>query len=288
MRLVRSSVLLLLATSGCFALQSSSKKPAPSSTTEAKVVTPKEEVVEKEALPEGDAPEGPVSIAAGDSHLGKFKVTLDAFEVDRFEITAAEYNECVAKKSCTPPRIGGNCTGGDPAKNNHPINCVTWPQAKKYCEYAAKRLPTEAEWERVARGTDERTYTWGESWPPPKGSGNFSDETARKTQPYWNAIEGYNDRYPYTSPVGAISGTSPDGAGDLAGNLMEWTHDYWIDKPTKPTGKNPKGPSKGEARVVRGSSFGHYRKIELAVTYRAGYREDVTSEHIGFRCVKQP
>jgi formylglycine-generating enzyme required for sulfatase activity len=278
-------VLLYASAAGCFALQSSSKKPKPEA-TQTKSAAPEEKIEEtKEALPEGDAPEGPVSIAAGEFWFGKHKVTLDAFEVDRFEITAAEYNACVAKKACTAPGLGGNCTGGDPGKNNHPINCVTWAQAKKYCETAGKRLPTEAEWERAARGTSERAYPWGDSWPPGKGSGNFSDETARKIRPFWNAIDGYDDRYPETAPIGSTGGTSSDGAGDLAGNVMEWTQDYW-DKLTKAAPKNPKGPTRGEGRVVRGSSYGHYRKIELAVTYRAGYKEDVASEHIGFRCAK--
>lgn len=252
-----------------------------------------------ESLPEGDTPsgdEGPIAVPAGEfwmgaetpdkAHPAKHKVTLDAYEIDRYEVTAEEYAACVAKKSCTAARTGGQCTFNDASKKEHPINCVTWVQARSYCDSVGRRLPTEAEWERAARGSDARTFIWGEDWPPPKGAGNFSDENAKRAQAWVNAIEDYDDGYSYLAPTGSYDGVSPTGAEDMAGNVMEWTQDYWSAELGKAAAKNPKGPPRGEGRVVRGSSYGHYRRAELAVTFRAGYREDVASEHLGFRCAK--
>lgn len=302
---MRSKFLVLIAclhlAAGCAPLSRGSKKKIAEQESEAPVRAsapePKaeEEPDPREALPEGDpTAEGAVTIAAGDfwmgddsglrSHSPKRKITLDGFEIDRYEVTAGEYNDCVSKKKCTAARSGGFCNGGDSSRR--PINCVTWSQAKSYCESLGRRLPTEAEWERAARGTDGRTYSWGENYPPPKKSGNFSDSSARKVRPWVNGIENYDDTFPETAPTGSFTATSPDGAADMAGNVMEWTADYWTDKITKTPAKNPKGPTSGEGRVVRGSSYGHYRPEELSTTYRSGYHQDVTSEHLGFRCAK--
>jgi len=277
----------------------SSEQPAAAKNGASKAVESKKSAPEK--LPEGDAPagdddDGPIVFSAGEfwmgaespgkTHAPKHQVTLDAFELDRYEVTAEEYAACVAKGSCTKARTGGACTAENAKKADHPINCVTFEQARAYCEFAGRRLPTEAEWERAARGTDARTYPWGEAWPPPKDSGNFSDESARAAVAYWSAVAEYNDGFVETAPAGNYDGSSGGGASDMAGNVMEWVADYWSDKITKHAAKNPKGPATGTERVVRGSSYGHYRKVELSATFRAGYREDVTSEHIGFRCAK--
>ncbi len=116
-----------------------------------------------------------VFVAAGDFLMGnplgfgsdeeapQHKVTLDGFWIDRTEVTNAQYGAFVAATGYRTPTIcdRGNPTYGDEGKLNHPVICVNWDDAKAYCEWAGERLPTEAEWEKAARGTDRRTYPWG-------------------------------------------------------------------------------------------------------------------------------
>jgi iron(II)-dependent oxidoreductase len=237
-----------------------------------------------------------IALAAGDFWMGadgleknqapRHKVYLDAFRIDRMEVTAFAYAACVSQGLCSAPRTGGACTYGDRARESHPINCVGWTQAKAYCAFAKGRLPTEAEWERAARGPTPRAFVWGDEWPPPAGAGNFADATAHGTHPAWLAIDGYDDGFSETSPVGSFpKGASSAGALDMAGNVLEWTADYYADHfYQRSPAKNPKGPTGGEARVVRGGSYGHHRQQQLAVTVRFSYAENVSSEHIGFRC----
>lgn len=239
-----------------------------------------------------------VAILAGEFSMGadgkdkseapKHKVYLDAFRIDRTEVTSKQYASCVAHGACTPPKTGGACTSGVSGKETHPINCVTWTQAKAYCAFVKGRLPSEAEWERAARGADGREFVWGAEWPPPSGAGNFSDATARATHPSWLSIARYDDGYPETAPVGAFpAGRAPSGALDMAGNVWEWTADWYGARYyQRSPAKNPKGPPSGEGRVVRGGSFGHHHRKHVTVTARAVYREDVASEHIGFRCAE--
>jgi formylglycine-generating enzyme required for sulfatase activity len=237
---------------------------------------------------------GLIDVPAGEFTMGaeggeknqapKHKVYLDAFGIDRTEVTALAYAQCVDKGACTAPKTGGACTFQDAGKAEHPINCVSFAQAKAYCGFVKGRLPTEAEWERAARGTSPRAFVWGDDWPPPAGAGNFSDATARAAHPTWLAIEGYDDGAAETARVGSFpNGRAPSGALDMAGNVYEWTADFYGPY-GRSSAKNPKGPSSGDTRVVRGGSYGHYRKQNLLVTARVSYREDVQSEHVGFRC----
>ena len=149
---------------------------------------------------------------------------VDAFRIDRTEVTVAEYAACVDAGACTVP----NCEWGTPNwgrtdRADHPINCVSWDQAEAYCEWVGKRLPTEWEWEKAARGTDGRKYPWGDG-DPGRSSAN---------------LLGYEDGYSETAPVGNYAETaSPYGALDMAGNVWEWTA-----TPVK------------DARVYRGGSW---------------------------------
>ncbi len=209
-------------------------------------------------------------------------VDVDPFLLDATEVSVGEYNLCVRAGRCAPAGTGRMCNGARLERSSHPINCVTWAEAQAYCRFVGRRLPTEAEWERAARGDHRGPYPWGGSWPPPEKAVNLADASARRVHPEWLTDSTYRDGYPETSPVGALG---PPGSGlrDIAGNVMEWTADFYAAYPPTPQ-LNPTGPNKGDARVVRGSSFGHATRVEFMLARRRAYRPGARSAHIGFRC----
>jgi len=130
-------------------------------------------------------------------------VYLAQYSIAKYETTNAQYVECVNAGKCTVPKCDEYKKSG---KANHPVVCIDWTQAKSYCEFAGKRLPTEAEWEKAARGTDGRTYPWG------------NQPITKELANYWAS------KIMDTTPVGSYpSGASPFGVLDMAGNVCEWT-----------------------------------------------------------------
>jgi formylglycine-generating enzyme required for sulfatase activity len=181
-------------------------------------------------------------------------MSLPAFRIDRTEVTVAAYKACVDAGRCTAPDNGGSCNWAT-SRADHPVNCVDWNQARTYCAWKGKRLPTEQEWEKAARGTDGRKYAWGNEGA---SSGRFAN------------LEGHADGWAHTSPAGAFrAGLSAYGAEDMIGNVWEWCeNDY------SPERKSLRGASSGSvARVARASNRG-----------RDG--PGVRSEFIGFRCAQ--
>ncbi|MFA5625080.1 MAG: SUMF1/EgtB/PvdO family nonheme iron enzyme [Bradymonadales bacterium] len=215
------------------------------------------------------------------------EVTLNAYMMDRYLVTAASYKHCVDAGSCTEPYTKDKCatygTYSVKGKENHPINCVNWSQAKSYCEWAGGRLPTEAEWERAAKGKTHHRFPWGDdcpsAWNDVCSGAEWTALTAKA-----NCLESKClDEFEYTSPVDQFpSGKSPDGLYDMAGNLYEWTCDGWGREYTSVAVTNPTGSDSGKARVVRGgglnSEGSHLRVYRREVQYgdRASY--------YGFRC----
>lgn len=193
------------------------------------------------------------------------RVYLDAFWIDRTEVTWVQYQGCVDAGDCVQPRCSGTGQG------DHPVVCVSWQDAAKYCSWANRRLPTEAEWEKAASGTDERRFPWG-------------DELDCSRLNYWSQAGGCVGR---TSPVGSYPmGASPYGVLDMAGNVWEWVADwynaaYYQDSPSQ----NPSGPDSGYYRVLRGGSWNDDR-INMRVTTRGRNLPDITSELRGFRCAR--
>jgi len=200
-------------------------------------------------------------------------VYLDAFYMDIYEVTNAQYKKFMDATGHKAPEYWNDSNYN---ALNHPVVGVSWNDASAYCSWAGKRLPTEAEWEKSARGgLVGKKYVWGDEWPPPSKAGNFYDSIT-------------NDGYNYTSPVGSFK---PNGYGlyDMAGNVWEWCADwydgnYYANSPKS----NPTGPSSGSSRVLRGGSWFYYNVNLLRVADR--YLCDPTYYflNVGFRCVGLP
>jgi len=194
------------------------------------------------------------------------RVYLDEFFIDKYEVTNEQYNQCVSAGSCSVNKKYDGFT--DPQQ---PVVGVDWNQADTYCKWAGKRLPTEAEWEKAARGTDRRTYPWGEMIDCSRA--NYGDCKHGKTKPVGS--------YP--------SGASPYGAMDMAGNVWEWCADWYDENYYKSSpNRNPTGPGSGQYRVLRGGSW-YYLPNYLRAASRSGLDPaGRSSGHLGFRCARTP
>lgn len=198
------------------------------------------------------------------------EVTLDEFWIDQTEVTNGQYTLCVAAGRCRAPISVRSAMRLDYANNpdyqNYPVIYVGWSDARNYCEWAGRRLLSEAEWEKAARGTDARIFPWGNNQPN-QTRANFNNLRAD------------------TTPVGSYpDNASPAGALDMAGNVAEWVNDWYLGAyyTTAPL-LNPLGPDTGTSRVVRGGAWNSdLRNIRTANRYN--YGPTGRENFIGFRC----
>jgi len=197
------------------------------------------------------------------------RVGLDSFYLDTFEVTNGRFAKFVAAIQSEPP--WGFADQETPVvQAERPVRWVNWLEATGYCLWAGKRLPSEAEWEKAARGTDGRTYPWGNE--PPTAA---------------HAVFGLKEGDETVSPIGnRDAGSSPYGVHDLAGNLYEWVTDWYDDAfYTQPAASNPRGPVEGTTKVQRGGSY-----INSPYRLRSAFRTkgDPTEHdpHVGFRCAQ--
>ena len=197
----------------------------------------------------------------------QYAVTLEGFWLDRTEVTNAQYTLCVADGACRRPRLAS-----DPIYNGdgYPVAGIPWQDAVDYCTWAGGRLPTEAEWEYAARGTEGAIFPWGDEFDCAGGS-------------FWDSGTGCDDGYPKPAPVGSYpQGTSWCGAVDMAGNVWERVANLYGSYPVEAQ-TNPKGPVSGSERILRGGSWGY-----LPAFLRTAYRYPVppTADYlaVGFRC----
>ena len=195
-------------------------------------------------------------------------VTLDGYYIDQFEVTNANYKVCVNEGACALPiktSVNFENYFDDTKYVDYPVVYVSWNDANTYCNWRGARLPTEAEWEKAARGPDERTYPWGEA----------TDFCNRAN---------FRDCVVFPVAVGSYpDGTSPYGVLDMAGNVWEWVAD-WYDQDYYEYSPsiNPKGPTNGEYKIYRGGSWWIYTEP----TSRMYYGPSVSNWDLGFRCAR--
>jgi len=223
------------------------------------------------AIPAGEFSMGLDGVAALEDERPRHKVHLDAYSMDMYEVTVARYARFLAATHRDPPAYWETVKLVE--HGDRPVIGVDWEDAQAYCHWAGKRLPTEAEWEKAARGTDERPYPWGVQKPA-------SDL----------ANHGLGARFSYEQvlqPVGTYEkGKSPYGLFDMGGNVWEWTQDWYegnyYEKSPK---KNPSGPELGQFKVLRGGSWSDMAKYML--TYgRFKLPPGTRNSYTGFRCAR--
>lgn len=199
------------------------------------------------------------------------EVWLDAFAIDRYEVTTQAYATFLAQSQRAAPAFWDTVVLAK--HGDRPVVGVSWDDARAFCQWAGKRLPTEAEWEKAARGTDERKYPWGNQDPTPDRA-NFA----------------LGARFSYEQvllPVGRFpAGASPYGVQNLAGNAGEWVQDWYGGSyyETSPP-SNPQGPDQGQFRVLRGGSWSDLPKYLLTYS-RFKLLPETQNSFTGFRCAK--
>jgi len=201
---------------------------------------------------------------AAHGEVPQHPVYLDGYWIDKTEVTNAMFARFVDATGYDA-RIWRNAASG---KSDHPVVLVNWHDASAYCEWAGRKLPTEAQWEKAARGTDGRRYPWGNGAPAASRS-NFDDNVGG------------------TTPVGSYpAGASPYGAMDMAGNVLEWVADWYNGEYyTVSPRENPTGPATGQDRLLRGGSCyndawglrSSCRYIDVPVNL---------GSYVGFRCAR--
>jgi serine/threonine-protein kinase len=208
-----------------------------------------------------------VGIPAGSFVMGEgeqaHEVELDAYEIGRYPVTVEEYGRFVEEGGREP-------ADWDKQQQypNRPVVNVTWHDAEAYCTWAGVRLPTEAEWERAARGREGRKYPWGSEEPDAERA-NFRDTGIQAP-----------------TPVGLFpKGGTPEGIHDLGGNVWEWTSDWYAEDPTG-SRRNPIGPEQGKYKVSRGGAW-VANATYLRAAYRVRYGPGDRYDGIGFRCARE-
>jgi formylglycine-generating enzyme required for sulfatase activity len=272
--------------------------------TVAKVIALDESALSGEMVPvpAGDFAMG--SEGGGADETPVHTVYLDAFLIDKYEVTNAQYQQFIdaggytttaywsaegwAQRQAAGWTEPSYWTTGEyncgPAWPGFPVVGVSWYEAEAYANFAGKRLPTEAEWEKAARGTDQRAYPWGAGLSEARANYNGSGD------PYDDGstpVGFYDGRLHPSPPFQTMDSPSPYGAYDMAGNVWEWVADwYGADYYSVSPSANPPGPSSGSYRGLRGGAW-----VNDSIDLRSAYRGDTSAPEyryrgVGFRCAR--
>jgi formylglycine-generating enzyme required for sulfatase activity len=240
-------------------------------------MTQDREIIGKDGAPMALIPAGEFWMGSPDSEGNidehpRHRVYVDAYSMDRFEVTVSRYEKFMQSTGRQAPEYWDQVKTGK--HSDLPVVGVDWHDAEAYCRWAGKRLPTEAEWEKAARGTDERTYPWGNE-PPTTSLANFERGYANNA---------YDERLASVDSYEA--GKSPYGLHHMAGNVWEWTYD-WYEEPffAKSPQRNPKGPSSGQYRMRRGGSW-FYEPHFVRSAHRSRETPTLRYPDMGFRCAQ--
>lgn len=240
------------------------------------------------------APQGMVLVSASEFSMGSTEngtvgdetpvhdVWLDAYYIDKYPVTNEKYREFVLDTGHVEPAYWWDENFTEP---DHPVVGVTYYDALAYCQWAGKKLPTEAQWEKAAKGPTHRMFPWG-NWPPCSGGDWFANMDDPASTPD-------ADGFTYTSPVGYYNGLHPDtgnskspyGCYDMAGNVSEWCSDWYeSDYYGSSPYEDPAGPSFGLLKVIRGGSYDD-SEWDIRTSRRDWYSPQDWSQFTGFRCV---
>jgi len=289
--------------------------------SKAEATPPGDEVAVVAPADEGPCSKGMVRIEGGKFFMGTdrdvptlapahpaHQVEVGTYCIDVHEVTVDEYRECSERGECKRahrtsewPRPEGQdeeewkaslepyhalCNEQYEDHGDHPINCVSWEQAQRYCEWQGGRLPTEAEWEFAARGSDGRVYPWGDQDPGPERMNGCGAEcrtwrAARGLSKTPSVLYDASDKYPGTAPVGSFpAGRTQWGLDDIAGNVFEWTADPFAPYP----GAAATEDSKADRRVIRGGAFNSFLAEHADPALRFPQAQSAHTHGIGFRC----
>jgi len=202
-------------------------------------------------------------------------VDIEPFEMTKTEVTVAEYQHCIDQTLCSEAGTGGFCNSQVTGRDDHPVNCVDFYQASRFCECAGGMLPSEAEWEYAARsGGRDIDYPWGDQTPSCSYAVMFESDAGCGTGSTWSVCS-------------KTEGNTKQGLCDMAGNVWEWVQDwYHADYSSAPTDGSAWEEPAGYTRVIRGGSLYH-QAYQLRATYRNSARPDTVDAAFGFRCLRR-
>lgn len=238
----------------------------PSTTSPSPDISGTDDIVDSKGVLMRLVPAGEFSMGSGSGDSDEVPVHpvyLDGYDIDKYEVTNALYRACVVAGACYEPHDISDYSNSQYA--DHPVIYVDWDMAKTYCEWRGARLPTEAEWEKAARGEDGRTYPWGEGIDCSKAN-------------YLGCSGGTSNVMTYQSSA------SPYGVFDMAGNVWEWVADWYSENYYRTSPKeNPTGPDSGTLRVLRSGAWNVGPDV-VRTSLRNAHPQSSFDNDIGFRC----